>query len=222
MFVSAAGSARPLYQGGVHPRQQQGGSEVFRQEVELGAVEGRLAEGERRQGGGDLVAYGHRVVVLPLPVGGDHEVAEGSPVEARLVEAVPFRRPRLLLARVVDQPALGQVVAEDVVETVPLEVGADVAEVALVRVVGVLPLPPAVLGVELLRQVGLPQPRVERHVEHTGSCRRVLGTFFQHPAEAGAVVRCPGASQGEKDEDEAVCSGPLHTLHPIARGPRTR
>ena len=72
----------------------------------------------------------------------------------------------VFLAPVVDEPAAGEEIAVEVVEVVAFEGHRDIALVFLAGVVGVLPLLPAVFGVEFLGHVPLAHGRVHGVEEH--------------------------------------------------------
>ena len=102
--------------------------------------------------GADAVACGEGVGVLPPGIAADRHRAEPG-LELVPLEDGASRPLRLILSPVVDQPPVTDVVAEEIVEEIPFEVGVDVAHVGRRAVVGMLPLPPLELAVELLRHV---------------------------------------------------------------------
>ena len=128
--------------------------------VELDAVPAGLGKGHRCKCGADIVADSHRVVVLALGVGRDQQAAEPAlePVafEDRGAELLGLR-----LGVVKDEPTTSDEVAVEVVVGIALGGDSDVALIVSARIVGVLPLAPPVLVVELLGHVPPPLGRIE-------------------------------------------------------------
>ena len=141
------------------PRIQEGEQVFVRGEVELDSVEIGLGKGHGRQGGADAVANGEGVVVLADGVRGDEQAVEPS-AKAVVLEQLVAALQGLALAVVEDEPAAIDEIAKEVVEIAALQRHIDVALVGCAGVVGVLPLPPAVLVEELLRDVPLFYGRV--------------------------------------------------------------
>ena len=125
-------------------------------EVPLYAIEARAAEGKRGQGGADSVADGQRGEVLAFGVGGDDQVLEPL-AEAAVLEDRTAEGQRLLLAPLVDPPTASDPVAEDIVEAEALELGADVALVGFLSVIGVLVAAPVVYIIKIVGHVPLAQ-----------------------------------------------------------------
>ena len=87
--------------------------------------------------------------------------------KAGILEQLVTALQGLALAIVVDEPAAIDEIAEEVVEVTTLQHHIDVALVLPAGVIGILPLPPAVLIEELLRDVPLFYGRVYRIEKNT-------------------------------------------------------
>ena len=168
-------------------RRQDRGVVLVGGEIDLHTVEPGLGEGHRSQGGADAVSHGDGVGVLPLGVAADGDRVEPG-VEAGGLEDAAALGLGLELPPVVDEPAVGGEVAVDVVEVVAFPVRSHVALVGLPGVVGVLPLAPAVIVVQLLRDVPLLDRRIEGPEEHPGALGREAHLPPALEAEPRSVV----------------------------------
>ena len=94
----------------------------------------------------------------------------------------------LALRVVENQPAAREEIAVQIVEVIALQGRFHVALIRIARIVGVFPLPPMVLAVQLLRHVPAAHGRVERVQGHPRALRRETSLVVELQAQARPVL----------------------------------
>ena len=127
--------------GRIGPRRQDTHSVFIGLEVPLQTVEQWFGEGERRHCGANALADGQGGVELPLGPR-DHDETIEPLAEVGIFPDPAPEIPRILIREVVDVPALGEVIAVQVVVAVAFELGSHISPVLVPSIVGVsTPLP---------------------------------------------------------------------------------
>ena len=144
------------------PRKETGDLHIGARGTDHDPIEARLAKGHRCQRGADFVADHNRIAIIAALIGSDNQSIEPARVKTRFGDLARLESLRLPLTPIVDQPAASDQFAEAVVKIKTFLIAVDIAQIGVLRVVGLLPLAPTILAKELLRQIPPLNGRIER------------------------------------------------------------